>query len=133
MGRSAAPVAVLLVLVAILISIPHSYAEADRNEDYRGREIVEMVAEGTKRDSTILYHGRSLHYMQLVEGRRKDLKLVDPFYTADWLERAESNLGRGPVYVLYPGATNTRLYREAGYGLVPVKEDMLYEVVERRE
>jgi hypothetical protein len=132
-GRSMAPVAALLVLTAILLSVPQSYARADRSEDFRGREIIEAVADGTKPDSTVLYHGRSLHYMQLVDGRREDLKLVDPFYTADWVRRAESNLARSPVYVLYPGATNTRLYREAGYELRPVEEGMLYEVVERRE
>ncbi len=128
-----APVAALLILVAILVSVPHSYVQADRSEDYKGREIVEAVAEGTKPGSTVLYHGRSLHYMQLVEGRREDLKLVDPFYTGDWVKRARINLKRGPVYILYPGATNTRLYKEAGYALVPVKEGMLYEVVERRQ
>lgn len=133
-GRfNVAPAAALLILAAVLASVPHSYAQADRSEDFKGREIVEAVANRAKPGSTILYHGRSLHYMQLVEGRREDLKLVDPFYTADWVERAESNLGRGSVYVLYPGATNTRLYEEAGYRLEPVKEGMLYEVAERRE
>ena len=132
LGRfSAAPVAGLLILVAALFSVPQSYVKADRSEDFKGREIIETVADGTKPGATVLYHGRSLHYMQLVEDRRDDLKLVDPFYTADWVERAGRNLGRGPVYVLYPGATNTRLYREAGYGLAPVKEGMLYEVVEK--
>ena len=130
---NAAPVAGLLILVAVLISVPQSYAQADRSDDFKGREIIETVADGTKPGATVLYHGRSLHYMQLVESRREDLKLVDPFYTSDWVERTRINLGRGPVYVLYPGATNTRLYREAGYELVPVKEGMLYEVVEKQE
>ena len=130
---NAAPVTGLLILVAVLISVPQSYAQADRSDDFKGREIIETVADGTKPGATVLYHGRSLHYMQLVESRREDLKLVDPFYTSDWVERTRINLGRGPVYVLYPGATNTRLYREAGYELMPVKEGMLYEVVEKQE
>lgn len=132
LGRTGAvPVAGLLILVAILVSVPQSYAQADRSEDFKGREIIEAVADRTEPGATVLYHGRSLHYMQLVEGRREDLKLVDPFYTTDWIERARSNLRRDPVYVLYPGATNTRLYKEAGYELVPVREGMLYEVVEK--
>lgn len=94
---------------------------------------METVANEAEAGSTVLYHGRSLHYVQLVEGRREDLRLADPFYTADWVTRAERNLRRGPVYVLYPGATDTRLFREAGYGLEPVKKGMLYEVVEKRE
>jgi hypothetical protein len=127
----AAPIAALLVLGAVAASVPAAYAAADRSDDYRGRQIVETVAEGTKSGSTVLYHGRSLHYMQIVEGRREDLRLVDPFYTGEWVEEAGRNLERGPVYVLYPGATNTRLYREAGYELAPVEEEMLYEVMER--
>lgn len=130
--RVLVPTAGLLVLVAVLAGIPEAYADADRSGDYRGREIVESVADGTKPGSTVLYHGRSLHYMQLVEGRRKDLTLEDPFYTEDWVERAERASRRGAVYVLYPGATNTRLYGEAGYRLEPVKDGMLYEVVRRR-
>lgn len=130
--RVLAPVAEALVLVAVLAGVPGAYADADRSGDYRGREIVEAVANGTEPGSTVLYHGRSLHYMQLVEGRRRDLALEDPFYTGDWVERAERASGRGAVYVLYPGATNTRLFGEAGYRLEPVKEGMLYEVVRRR-
>jgi 4-amino-4-deoxy-L-arabinose transferase-like glycosyltransferase len=123
------PAAAAVVLAAVLVGVPGAYAAADRSGDYRGREILEAVASGTEEGSTVLYHGRTLHYMQLVEGRRQDLRLEDPFYTADWVERSERALRRGAVYVLYPGATNTRLFREAGYDLVPVKEGMLYEVV----
>lgn len=130
--RILVPVTVLLLLIFTLIGVPDAYADADRSEDYRGREIVEAVASGTKPNSTVLYHGRSLHYMTLVEGRRTDLTLRDPFYTADWVERAERGLRRGPVYVLYPGVTNTRLFEEAGYELAPVKDGMLYEVVKKR-
>ncbi len=115
----------------VLAAVPFAYVSADRSGDFLGREIVEAVASEAKADSTVLYHGRTLHYMQLVEGRRTDITLEDPFYTEDWVGRAEDALGRGPVYVLYPGATNTRLYREAGYELVSVREGMLYEVVER--
>lgn len=128
-----APVAAVIVLAAVVIGAPRAYLESDRSSDYRGREIVETVAEETERGSTVLYHGRSLHYMQLVEGRREDLSLVDPFYTADWVERAERAKRSGLVYVLYPGATNARLFREAGYELSPIKEGMLYAVVERRQ
>ena len=130
--RTLVPVTALLVLIFALAGVPDAYVDADRSGDYLGREIVEAVADGTKPDSTVLYHGRSLHYMTLVEKRRTDLTLRDPFYTADWVERAERGLRRGPVYVLYPGATNTRLFGEAGYELAPVRDGMLYEVVKKR-
>lgn len=125
-------VAALLVAGAVAAGLPGAHAASDRSDDYHGREIVETVAQSALPGSTVLYHGRSLHYMQLVEGRREDLRLVDPFYTADWVERAERALQRGPVYVLYPGATNARLFREAGYELIPAREGMLYRVVERQ-
>lgn len=129
----ASSITAILLLAAVLAGVPNAHADADRSGDYLGREIVETVADGTKSGSTILYHGRSLHYMQLVEDRRLDLTLEDPFYTADWVERSERALERGPVYVLYPGATNTRLYREAGYELNPVKDGMLYQVIKPPE
>ena len=130
--RPLVPAAALLLLIVTLAGVPDAYADADRSGDYLGREIVEAVASGTKPNSTVLYHGRSLHYMTLVEGRRTDLTLRDPFYTADWVERAERGLRRGPVYVLYPGATNTRLFGEAGYELAPVRDGMLFEVVKKQ-
>ncbi len=130
--RPLVPITALLLLIVTLAGVPDAYADADRSGDYLGREIVEAVASGTKPNSTVLYHGRSLHYMTLVEKRRTDLTLRDPFYTADWVERAERGLRRGPVYVLYPGATNTRLFEEAGYELAPVKDGMLYEVVKKQ-
>ncbi len=120
---------VALVAAATLWKIPGTYGEVDRSQDYRGREMLEAVARGTKPDATVLYHGRTLHYMQLVEGRRRDLALVDPFYTSDWVGDAERALRSGPVYILEPGKTNQRLYKEAGYRLVPIREGMLYEIV----
>lgn len=116
---------------AVLLPVPFAYASVDRSDDFLGREIIETVAAETEPDSTILYHGRTLHYMQIVEGRREDITLEDPFYTEDWVERAENALGSGQVYVLYPGATNIRVYRESGYELREVEDGMLYEVVER--
>jgi hypothetical protein len=49
------------------------------SEDYRGREILEDVAENVKPNATILHHRNNLWYMVLVEKRRRDLTLVDPF------------------------------------------------------
>jgi hypothetical protein len=136
-SRSANPrtprIAGAAAIFFVLAVVPFSYSSADRSEDLRGREILETVASEAKPNSTVLYHGRTLHYMQLVEDRRNDLALEDPFYTEDWVERAEDALGDGPVYVLYPGATNTRLFREAGYELRAVRDGMLYEVAERRQ
>lgn len=130
-SRLLASLGAVLVLGAALAGVPQTYGVVDRSDDLRGRRIVEAVAQNAKPGATVLYHGRSLHYMQLVEGRRKDLRLEDPFYTGDWVGSAGRALRRGPVYVLYPGKTNSRLYEEAGYELVAVREGMLYEVVER--
>jgi hypothetical protein len=76
--------AVLGVLSVALLLLPlpgagSAYARSDMSEDYRGREILEDVAENAKPNATILHHRSNLWYMVLVEKRRRDLTLVDPF------------------------------------------------------
>ena len=76
--------AVLGVLSVALVLLPlptvgDAYAKNDRSDDYRGREIIEDVAEYAAPNSTILHHRSNLWYMVLVEKRRQDLTLVDPF------------------------------------------------------
>ncbi|MGI8650211.1 MAG: glycosyltransferase family 117 protein [Rubrobacter sp.] len=115
----------------VIIGIPGSYLAGDRSNDDLGRTMISAVEENVAPGSTVLVHGRTLDYMQLVEGDRRDIALEDPFYSNDWVGRAERGLQRGPVYVMYPGATNARLLREAGYELSVVEDAMLYRVIER--
>jgi len=82
--------------------------------------MIEAVEGYAEPEATVLYHGRTLHYMQLVEGKRLDVRLVDPFYSNEWVREAERGLRRGPTYIMGPGRTNARLYKDAGYVLSPV-------------
>jgi 4-amino-4-deoxy-L-arabinose transferase-like glycosyltransferase len=133
-----------VVVVLPLLGVGETYREVDRSQDYRGREIIEAVAEDAKPNATILHHRSPLDYMILVEGRRRDVRLIP--YLEDPepppIERAVEALEKGPVYVLFPGYETTpyylgvkeseRRYGELGCDLVAVdKEVLLYEVVRR--
>ena len=97
--------------------------------------------------------------MVLVEKRRRDLTLVDPFCTS-WdrhtdivwpegidaaraakrygtddttgVEAAKKAAGNGPVYLLANARSSLKSFREAGFDVVPVgKRGALYELVPR--
>jgi hypothetical protein len=138
-------VLVALVLASPLTDVRESYAENDMSEDYRGREIIETVAEKAEPNATILHHRSPLDYMILVENRREDIRLVP--YLEDphpyGVGRGVLAADDGPVYVLFPGRTNTpyylgvdvsrNLYQSVGYDLAPVDESaILYKVVRER-
>jgi hypothetical protein len=131
----------ILMLLAPIPGIKATATAVDRSEDYRGREIVESVASGTDKGSTILHNGSSVWYLPLVEGRRTDLTVRDPFPAGDWTTRsprwikvAQRHLDDGRVYIIFPGtsaANNATIFNEAGYDLVPDKKGVFYEVVRR--
>jgi hypothetical protein len=73
----------VLSVALLLLPLPGvgaTYARNDMSDDYRGREALETVAENAKPNATVLHHRSNLWYMVLVEERRRDLTLVDPFY-----------------------------------------------------
>ncbi|MDQ3301750.1 MAG: DUF2723 domain-containing protein [Actinomycetota bacterium] len=154
----------LVALSALMLAVPlvgarGEYGTLDRSGDYGGRRAVEAVARGTERGATVLHHRSSLWYMVLVEERRQDLTLIDPFCTSwdrhtdvawpDPISAAEANarygIGdttgvtaareaakKGPVYVLGGKRIDLDSFREAGFDVVPVgKERLLYELVPR--
>jgi hypothetical protein len=122
--------------------------------------MVESVARNTQRGATVLHHRSSLWYMVLVEGRRRDLTLIDPFCTSwdrhtdvvwpDPISAAQAtpDTGQGipqgsarrarprktvPVYVLAQKKIEIDRFREAGFEVIPVGEDrFLYELVPQR-
>ena len=121
--------------------------------------MVEAVARGTQRGATVLHHRSSLWYMVLVEERRRDLTLIDPFCTSwdrhtdmvwpDPISAAEADARYGtgdttgvgaareatkdgPVYVLDQKRIELERFRQAGFEVVPVGQDrILYELVPR--
>ncbi len=148
-----------LVLTVPLVSARGSYGDLDRSEDYGGRRMVEAVARNAERGATVLHHRSSLWYMVLVEERRRDLTLIDPFCTSwdrhtdvVWPEpisaaEAAARYGtgdttgvraaweaakRGPVYVLDQKRIELERFRRAGFDAVPIGEDhLLYKLVPR--
>jgi 4-amino-4-deoxy-L-arabinose transferase-like glycosyltransferase len=144
------------LLLLPLLGIGETYARNDMSEDYRGREIIEDVAENAKPNATILHSRSNLWYMVLVEKRRQDLTLVDPFwhnrnisYTdivwpADMdlatanrrygvndftgVTAAEIAAEKGPVYILKQIEANPRGLVEAGWRMVQV-EGTLYRLI----
>jgi hypothetical protein len=145
---------VLVTLCAALVLLPlldarDSYARNDRSDDRGGREVIEDVAQGAAPNATILHHRSQLWYMVLVEERRQDLTLVDPFWHnreieyADIVWPADLDLAatdrlygtddfsgvttakkaakNGPVYILKQDDVNPTGLYEAGFRTVHVR------------
>jgi hypothetical protein len=153
---------ILGVLSAVLLFLPllgvgETYAKDDMSGVYRGRKEIEAVAENAAPNATILHHRSSMWYMVLVEKRRRDLTIVDPFFHntevsyadivwPDDIDLATTNrrygtndlsgvttaikaTKKGRVYLLDQGVANLKLFRNAGFRVVPVKAGLLYELV----
>ncbi|MDQ3864879.1 MAG: DUF2723 domain-containing protein [Actinomycetota bacterium] len=149
-----------LMLVVPLVGVRDTYATHDRSSDYGGRRVIQAVATDVKKRATVLHHRSPLWYMVLVEGRRRDLTLADPFCTS-WdrhtdivwpnqisaseaadrygtddttgVEAARKAAENGPVYLLANARSGLAPFREAGFDVVPVgKGRLLYELVLRR-
>ena len=157
--------AILIVLTFLMLAIPfigvrEAYAAHNRTGDLGGRKTIEAVASNVKQDSTILHHRSPLWYMVLVERRRRDLTLIDPFCTS-WdrhtdivwpdqidaaeaadrygtddttgVEAAKNAAENGPVYLLANARSSLEPFREAGFDVVPVGSGhLLYELVPKR-
>jgi len=149
----------LLMLALPFVGVREAYAAHDRSSDYGGRKTIEAVARYAQRDATILHHRSPLWYMVLVERRRRDLTLIDPFCTSwdryenivwpdpisasEAAERYGTNdttgvvaarraVRNGPVYLLANARSSLEPFREAGFDVVPVgKDGLLYELVLR--
>jgi len=148
-----------LVIALPLVGARGSYGDLDRSGDYGGRRMVEAVARNTERGATVLHHRSSLWYMVLVEERRRDLTLIDPFCTSwdrhtdvvwpDPISAAQANVRygtadttgvraareaaeTGPVYVLDGKRIEIEDFRQAGFETIPVGKDrLLYELKPR--
>ncbi|HEV2094690.1 MAG TPA: DUF2723 domain-containing protein [Rubrobacter sp.] len=157
-GRAALGLLCAALLVVPLVGARETSAANDMSEANLGREQVEAVAEKAAPNATILHHRSSLWYLVLVERRRQDLTLVDPFRHnknaeyADIVWPAELNLEetdrrygtddfsgltsarmaaeRGPVYLL-PSAfvPDPERYENYGFRVVEVEENILYRLI----
>jgi hypothetical protein len=130
--RTAVTLASVAVVLAPLAGVSETYAKVDRSRDYEGREALESVAAKTETGATVIHHRSPLWYMNLVEGRRRDLKLVASFdltFDSRDLKDFRAALEEGPVYILNPSEANTSLMKEHGLDLVSVEGGTLYELL----
>jgi hypothetical protein len=156
-GRIVVLVLSLLMLTVPLVGVRGAYASHDHSGDFGGRKTIETVAGNVKPNATILHHRSPLWYMVLVERRRRDLTLIDPFCTS-WdrhtdivwpeeisaskaaarygtddttgVEAARKASENGPVYLLANARSSLGSFREAGFDVVPVgKRGELYRLV----
>jgi hypothetical protein len=146
-----------MLLVLPLLGVSETYAKDDMSGVYRGRKEIEAVADNAAPNATILHHRSSMWYMVLVERRRRDLTIVDPFFhnkevayadivwpddidlaTTDrrygtddlsGVTTAKKAAKEGRVYVLDQGATNPERFQNTGFEVVPVRAGLLYELV----
>jgi len=155
--RAVLSVLSLMMLCLPLLGVAGTYAQVDMSGVYRGRQEVEAVADNAAPNATILHHRSSIWYMVLVERRRRDLTIVDPFFhntevayadlvwpddidlaTTDrrygtddlsGVSAAKKAAKKGHVYLLDQGSTDPEPFRNAGFEVVTVKKDLLYELV----
>src|SRR5215203_3082780 len=141
-----------MVLFLPLLGVGGAYAKVDMSGVYRGREEIEAVAQNAAPNATILHHRSSMWYMVLVERRRRDLTIVDPFFHntdvsyADLVWPADIDLAttdrrygtddlsgvsaakkaakKGRVYLLDQGVANLAPFRRAGFEVVTVEEGL---------
>jgi hypothetical protein len=149
----------VLILIVPLLGVRRAYVEHDRSEDYVARKTIEAAASKVEKGATVLHHRSPLWYMVLVERRRRDLTLIDPFCTswdrhtdvvwpdqisaaeaadrygtddATGVEAARRAAQTGPVYLLANGRARLDSFRKAGFDVVPVEKDgWLYRLVPR--
>jgi hypothetical protein len=147
--------AVLLLLP--LFGVGETYAKSDMSGVYRGQKEIQAVARNAAPNATILHHRSSMWYMVLVEKRRTDLTIVDPFFhntdasyadivwpadvdlaTTDrrygtddlsGVKSAEMAARKGRVYLLDQESTNLDPFRKASFKVVTVEEGLLYELL----
>jgi hypothetical protein len=155
-GRVALGVLSVVLVFLPLVGVPGTYAANDRSGDWRGRKIIENVVQNAPPNATVLHHRSNLWYMVLVEGRRRDLTLVDPFWhnrdieyadivwpadldlaatdrlygTDDFtgVTAAEKAAKKGPVYILHHEDVNPAGLYDAGFRTARV-EGSLYKLI----
>ena len=146
-----------ILVVLPLLGVGKTSAKNDMSEVYRGRKEIEAVADNAAPNATILHHRSSMWYMVLVEKRRRDLTIVDPFFhnrevsyadivwpddidlaTTDrrygtddlsGVSAAKKAAKEGRVYLLDQESTNPERFQNAGFEVVTVRDGLLYELV----
>jgi hypothetical protein len=146
-----------VMLLLPLFGVGETYARSDMSGVYRGQKEIQAVAKNAAPNATVLHHRSSMWYMVLVEKRRTDLTIVDPFFHSTevsyadivWpddidlattdrrygtddlsgVKSAKMAARKGRVYLLDQESTNLVPFRKAGFRVVTVEEGLLYELL----
>lgn len=158
-GAASVLISVSFLLFAVS-GVGETYSAVDRSDSTQGRRTIEAVADNVETGATVIHHRSPLWYMVLVEERRRDLTLLDPYYPAGgprhydtvWpgdltpdqaqeryatlnddlgVEAARRAAERGPVYILDSGLTSGSVFAAAGFDVIHIEGGILYELVPR--
>lgn len=158
-GAASALISASFILFAVS-GVGDTYSEVNRSDSTQGRRTIEAVADNVETGATVIHHRSPLWYMVLVEERRRDLTLLDPYYPAGgprhydtvWpgdltpeqaqrryatlnddlgVEAALRAAKSGPVYILDSGLTSGSIFFEEGFDVIHVEGGILYELVPR--
>jgi hypothetical protein len=149
-----------LVVLLPLVGVRATYAHNDMSDAYQGRQTIEAVAEHVEKGATILHHRSELWYLVLVERRRQDLTIIDPWppgrarYTdivwPDDIDLVTTNLRYGtndhigvstakeaaedgPVYILEQESAGTYNFYDAGFRTERVEGELFELIPPERE
>lgn len=141
--KTLGPALAAFVLAFPLVGVSETYAKVDRSGDYRGRKVVDTVAEKAKPNAAILHYHSPLTVMVLGENHREDIRLInhEEDLGPPGVVKAGQELDTRPVYILFPSRESTgfykgvqesrEIYQEHGLELRKADQEiLLYEVVD---
>lgn len=121
-GRGAARAAVHGLLAgAVLVALAWNWSRVDLSDDWSTREQSEAIMEEVEENALIFGWWETapgLQYLQLVEGRRPDVTIINRFLISgeDMETLIRKELGRRPIYINNPSMALLRTARASPVG-----------------
>jgi hypothetical protein len=110
-----------IVLGAVLLALAWNWSQVDLSHDWSSRQESEAMLQQVEADAVVLGRWRTipgLQYLQLVEGQRPDVKLINRFLIShqDMRQYILAEVAHRPVYIddLYYGLPPGVTAAEAG-------------------
>ena len=106
---------------AVLLALLWNWTRVDLSHDWSTREQSEAILQQVQEDAIIFgwwETAPALQYLQLVEGRRPDVTIINRFLISgpDMAQLIRSQLGRRPVYINNPSIELLRTARASAVG-----------------
>jgi hypothetical protein len=101
-------VAALLLVGPTLAALPSRAAEVDRSDDRSAQDWLDETLATLRPDAVVVSwwdYSTALWYAQLIEGRRRDVSVIDDRtrldeHLGEVTDVIDANLGRRPVYLI---------------------------------